>query len=70
MALEGGLASLGIDYYDIGYNAGLMAIEIILGADPAEMPIQYPADGEVVINGAMAETIGYTVPEKYAENVK
>jgi putative ABC transport system substrate-binding protein len=70
MALEGGLASLGIDYYDIGYNAGLMAIEIILGADPAEMPIKYPADGEVVINGAMAETIGYTVPEKYAENVK
>lgn len=39
---EGGLLTIGIDYYQLGYRAGLQAIEILTnGASPAEMPIEY-----------------------------
>ncbi len=37
----GGVASYSINYYDVGYEAGLMAYEILVnGANPAEMPVK------------------------------
>lgn len=66
MVMEGGLATMGIDYYALGYKTGLMAIDIMDGADPATMPIQYAdASDNVTINGLVAEEIGYAIPEKY-----
>lgn len=42
MVDEGGLATYGIDYYELGYMAGQMAAEILVdGKNPAEMPIEY-----------------------------
>lgn len=44
MVNEGGLATYGIDYYELGYLAGQQAIEILTnGADPATTPIGYLA---------------------------
>ncbi len=41
MCLAGGVASYSINYFDVGYEAGLMAYEILVnGANPAEMPIK------------------------------
>ena len=41
MVMEGGLATLGIDYYKLGYQTGEMAVRILKGeATPAEMPIE------------------------------
>lgn len=38
----GGLATYGIDYYQLGYMAGQMAIKILVdGAEPGTMPIGY-----------------------------
>lgn len=70
MVMEGGLATMGIDYYALGYKTGLMAIDIINGADPAEMPIQYAdASDNVTINGLIAEEIGFQIPEEYRDAV-
>lgn len=42
MVSEGGLATYGIDYYQLGYMTGEMAVDILVnGKDPAEMPIGY-----------------------------
>ena len=42
MVNAGGLVSYSIDYYDLGYMAGEMAVKILKGeATPADMPIQY-----------------------------
>lgn len=44
MVNEGGLATYGINYYELGYLAGQQAIEILTnGASPAETPIGYLA---------------------------
>lgn len=46
MVQAGGLATYGIDYYQLGYMAGEQAIEILVnGADVSTMPIGYlPAE--------------------------
>lgn len=66
---RGGLAAYGFDYYDIGYEAGQMAAQILLeGKSPSEVPAAYPANLKLVINKATAENLGLEVkPEWEAE---
>ena len=64
MVTAGGLATYGLDYYELGYMAGEMAVEILTkGAKPAEMPIQFlPADKcELTVNEETAAKIGIDV---------
>jgi len=64
MANEGGLATYGINYYELGYKAGLMAAKILTeGADPATMPIEYLASEEctLTVNQETADTLGIDV---------
>lgn len=64
MVESGGLATYGIDYYQLGYLAGQMAVDILVnGANPAEMPIGYlPADKyELTVNEDTASKLGIDV---------
>ena len=64
MVDAGGLATYGIDYYQLGYMAGQMAVEILRdGADPATMPIGYlSADQcELSVNDETAAALGIDV---------
>jgi putative ABC transport system substrate-binding protein len=72
MAEEFGIASIDIDYFALGYESGRMAIEILVrGANPADMPISF-ARGTILqpfVNGDMAEILGITIPERFADYV-
>ena len=60
----GGLATYGIDYYQLGYMAGEMAVDILVnGADPAEIPVGYlSADKcELAVNEDTAAKLGIDV---------
>ncbi|MCF6412345.1 ABC transporter substrate-binding protein [Collinsella tanakaei] len=64
MVEDGGLASYSINYYDLGYKAGEMAVEILTeGANPAEMPIEYLAaeDCQLIANQATADEVGIDI---------
>ncbi len=62
-----GVATLSINYYDIGYAAGEMAYEILVnGAYPGDMEIQYASKVEKLYNEANCTALGITVPEDYA----
>ena len=65
MASSGGLATLGISYYDLGYQTGIMAIDVLNGADVASMPIQFATGFEYYVNKTVADEIGLEIPEKY-----
>jgi putative tryptophan/tyrosine transport system substrate-binding protein len=70
MVEGGGLATLGISYYDLGYKTGLMAIKVLKGeAEPDTMPIESADDFDFAINGAVAEAIGLEIPEDLSEYV-
>lgn len=66
MCGAGGLATVSISYYDIGYVCGEMAYEILVnGADISTMPIGYSANPVKKYNVDVAEAIGFEMPEAY-----
>lgn len=65
MTMVGGLATLGVNYFELGYQSGLMAATILRGEDePATMPIQFAQSYTYTINGYMVEQLNITVPER------
>ena len=69
MVSNGGLATVGINYYNLGYQTGEMAVKILKGeAKPADMPIEYQNDVSVSINEAQAELFGITIPADLKES--
>lgn len=64
MVQDGGLASYSINYRDLGYKAGEMAVKILAeGADPADMPIEYlsSAECQLIVNQATADALGIDI---------
>ncbi len=61
-----GVATLSISYYDLGYQTGLMAYEILVnGADPATMEIEFAPNVTKKYNAANASELNNTIPEGY-----
>lgn len=61
---NGGIATYGVDYKKLGYQTGLMAIKILEGADPAEMPVETLDESVLVVNKGAAERMGVTIPQE------
>ena len=67
MVNNGGLATIGLSYYKLGYQTGEMAVRILKDdADIATMPIEYLKDTSVSINTAVADQLGIAIPEDLA----
>lgn len=66
---RGGLGAYGFEYYDIGYEAGEKAVQILTeGKSAGEIPATYPGNLKLVINKATADNLGLEVkPEWNAE---
>ena len=63
MVETGGLATLGINYYDLGYQTGLMAVKILKGeATPDSLPVERPSQYDYAINGEVAAELGLEIP--------
>ncbi len=66
MCSNGGLATVSISYYDIGYLCGQMAYDILVnGADISTMPIAYSTNPVKEYNADYAEAIGFTIPDGF-----
>lgn len=62
---RGAVATLGLDYYKLGYQTGEMAIKILKGeATPDKMPVESQAEQEVILNMKAAEAMGVTLPQE------
>lgn len=65
---KGGIATLSISYYDLGYQTGEMAYEILVnGADVSTMEIETAPKVTKLYNKENCEALGITVPEGYEE---
>ncbi|MCZ2260865.1 ABC transporter substrate-binding protein [Sporosarcina sp. G11-34] len=61
---RGGLATFGFEFYDIGYEAGEMAVKILKGeSKPSEIPVQVPQKLKFVMNKETADTIGLEIKD-------
>ena len=61
-----GVATLSINYYDLGYATGEMAVKILAdGEDISTMPIEYAPKFTKEYNAEICEELGITVPDDY-----
>ena len=61
-----GVATLSINYYDIGYKAGEMAYDVLVnGADIKTMKIESAPQVTKKYNKEICDTLGITIPEGY-----
>ncbi len=61
-----GVASLSLDYYDIGYKSGEMAVEVLVnGADISTMDIGFASEFTKKYNTEIAAELGVTIPSDY-----
>ncbi|GAA3287333.1 ABC transporter substrate-binding protein [Nesterenkonia halobia] len=61
----GAVATEGLDYHQLGRQAGEMALRILEdGEDPASMPVETQENYEVVVNPEAAEAMGVEIPQE------
>jgi putative tryptophan/tyrosine transport system substrate-binding protein len=65
---RGGFAAYGFSYEDIGYEAGVMAAQILKGEkQPSEIPAQYPQNLKLVINKKAAEEMNIELKDEWKD---
>ncbi|OCA92819.1 ABC transporter substrate-binding protein [Pseudobacillus wudalianchiensis] len=71
---RGGFAAFGFEYYDIGYEAGEMAVKILKdGKKPGDLPVQPPQNLKLLINEKAAKEMNIEIKDEWkneAEFVK
>ena len=70
MVMGGGIATVSVNYFELGRQAGMMAAQILRGeGEPATMPIQFAQRYNYIVNGFMVEELGIEVPERFRDSI-
>lgn len=67
---KGGLASIGIDYYKLGKEAGLKAVQILEGKKPSDIEITTLSEMSFTINTDVAKKLNITIPTDIEASAK
>lgn len=67
---RGTFASYGLDYHDLGYSTGKMAVEILKGKKPSDIPVGFPENLQLYINKKAAQQEGITLKEDLLKGSK
>ena len=62
-----GIATLSIDYYELGVTTGKMAAKILNGEDISKMPIEYYENPVKKYNKKLCDLYGIKIPDGYEE---
>lgn len=63
MVKDGGLATYGINYDILGKETARMAVEVLKGKKPGDIPVKMMKEMDIYVNTDTAETLGVTIPE-------
>ena len=61
-AARGAVACVGVGYYESGFAAARPILRVLSGESPASIPIENVSRKRVVVNEAIANTLGLTLP--------
>ncbi|MBF8808024.1 MAG: ABC transporter substrate-binding protein [Enterococcus lacertideformus] len=71
MVEQGGLATIGINQYDLGVQSGKMAAALALGKEkPETTPVYVFNKGDIIINEKKAEKLGIRIPDSIKKEAK
>lgn len=62
MVKAGGIATIGLNQYQLGVEAGKMVAEILDGKQPGDMPIRFLKKGDLIVNQKVAAKLDMTIP--------
>lgn len=63
----GALLALSCDYEDLGRQSGEIALRILRGEDPVDIPVTAPRETKLYLNLSVAKRLGIRVPKKVVE---
>ncbi|OIQ26742.1 ABC transporter substrate-binding protein [uncultured Vibrio sp.] len=64
---KGAIASLGFDYYQVGYQTADYVAAILEGKNPGELDVKVAKGSDLVVNSAAAKKLGITIPQSILE---
>lgn len=67
MVAQGGLATVGINQKQLGFESGRMGAEVLDGREISTFPVFVLNEGEALVNLEQAERLGLTLPEAAVE---
>ncbi|MGY3778803.1 tryptophan ABC transporter substrate-binding protein [Isobaculum melis] len=71
MVEDGGLATIGLNQYELGILTGRMTAKMIKGElKPATTPIEYLKQGTIVLNQKQAKKLGIKIPQEIIEKIE
>lgn len=70
VVMKGGLATIGIDYYKLGKEAGYKAAEVLDGKKPSDVEITTLSEMAFTINEDVAKKLNITIPEDINKDAK
>ncbi|WP_026895452.1 ABC transporter substrate-binding protein [Clostridiisalibacter paucivorans] len=59
----GALVTQGINYYDLGYKTGEMAVKVLNGEDISKMPVTMMDEMEIIVNEDSLKALGIDKPQ-------
>lgn len=67
---QGALATETLDYKQLGYQTGEIAVRVLQGEKPKDIPVQTLENTKLMINKAAAERLNVAVPEELKERAE
>jgi len=67
---RGAAVGLAWDFYDAGYEGGKIAIRVMKGENPRDIPIQSMKGARLTVNLKAAKTQGLTIPEEVVKRAE
>ncbi|AGB40829.1 ABC-type uncharacterized transport system, periplasmic component [Halobacteroides halobius DSM 5150] len=66
----GALATLGINYYKLGRQTGQMAVKILEGTKPSQIPVERIKEANLMVNLKAAKKMDINLPDKLIKQAK
>lgn len=70
MVADGGLATDGVNYVELGVETGKMAANVLNGEATSDMPVKVLEKTQIYVNTKTAKSIGVEIPKEIMENAK
>ncbi|MBN1769442.1 MAG: ABC transporter substrate-binding protein [Prolixibacteraceae bacterium] len=66
----GAIAAIASDYYYAGVDATTLALKVLSGTPPGDIPYQFVSQSKVKINSEAADFFNVSIPEKYIQQTQ
>ena len=64
---KGAIASIGLDYYQVGIQTADYVVAILEGADPGTLDVKVANGSDLVVNTTASKQLGITIPDSLLE---